>query len=362
MKVLLYTISSLIGSIVIIAILFFSEKRDIHIKNNFQRSFLSINPLDSAQILDLKYNSYYIAGLTEKKIYLANATKSDFFLTADYGLTDTLSLYLDIPDYENVAWQALRLQVDSPYVYITEGIIPNVIYGTFPNLEFTKTNLKNLNFQKSIAIRPSNIVIRRYDTEAQQTVLVNVPINPITSGFDASIYKLEKQLDGFFCSGGDILYNHHLSQIIYVYTYRNKFIGLDTNLNVLYKGNTIDTNSVAKIKIDTLLYEHKTQVKSSNAKFVNKRAAVYKDWLYIHSGLIADNESKEEFDTNSVIDVYSLKDLKYKFSFYLPDYQGEKLHDFKVHHKKIIAVQDHFLITYNFNPFQSMKVDPVPNQ
>ncbi|MCG8321921.1 MAG: hypothetical protein MI921_20660 [Cytophagales bacterium] len=351
MKTLLYISSCLLGSIIIIIGLYLSEQIDNkRNKNNFQRIFLSTNPLDSIHVLDLKYNSYYIAGLTKKKIYLANATKSDFLILTDYDLTDTLSMDLNIPEYENVAWGAIKTQVDSPYVYIAEGIVPTVIQGTFPDFQYMKTNLKNLDFNKSVAIKPSNIVIRRHDSELQQTVLVKAPMNPSSLRLDTLSYALEKQLDGFFCSDGVILYNHHLAQIIYVYAYRNQFIGLDANLNVLYKGNTIDTISRAKIKVDTLVYENKTQVKSSNAKIVNKRAAVHKDWLYVHSGLMADNELKEHFDENSVIDVYSLRDQKYKFSFYLPVYKDKKVHDFKVDDNKIVAMHDRFLITYRFNP------------
>ncbi|MCG1037959.1 hypothetical protein KI686_16295, partial [Polaribacter sp. DS7-9] len=58
---------------------------------------------------------------------------------------------------------------------------------------------------------------------------------------------LEKQIDGLFCTDGMLHYNRKRHQLIYLYYYRNQYILMDTLLNIVHKGNTIDTNRVAKI-------------------------------------------------------------------------------------------------------------------
>ncbi len=67
---------------------------------------------------------------------------------------------------------------------------------------------------------------------------------------------------------------------------------------------------------------------SSPPLVVNKSAVVDDGHLFVHSNLMANNEASKAFDEASVIDVYSLTDGAYKFSFYIPDYQSHKASSF----------------------------------
>jgi hypothetical protein len=62
---------------------------------------------------------------------------------------------------------------------------------------------------------------------------------------------------------------------------------------------------------------------------VNKKSTVSEKYLFINSGLKANNEEKELFSEYSVIDVYSVEDGKYQFSFYLPKHRGIKTNKFQ---------------------------------
>jgi hypothetical protein len=47
-----------------------------------------------------------------------------------------------------------------------------------------------------------------------------------------------------------------------------------------------------------------------------------------------------------VVDVYDLLDRTYKFSFYIPSYNGKKMHDFKVDGNRLIVLIDRMIIVY----------------
>src|SRR5690606_29648613 len=97
---------------------------------------------------------------------------------------------------------------------------------------------------------------------------------------------LEKQIDGSFCVDGDLLYNPNTNSLVYVYRYRNQFMHLDTTLNTLFKGYTIDTISKVKIKVS----EAKTAngikfILSSPPLIVNKKSYASGNYLFIHSNI-----------------------------------------------------------------------------
>ena len=352
MKGAIYILICSILGILIVMALFARSTSTSKIKNNFQRSFLSLDPLNSIQVLNLKHNGYYFAGLSENQIYLGNFVVTDKLLVIDHSLTKILYLLTNIPDTTNFSnniklkLKSLKITVDSPRIFIYDKINANLFNGDMSELHYKHYDLSNLTFNKFVSISTSTFVLSTYDPKIKQNTLLKIDTN-LPSLKEAS-FALTKQVDGIFSTEGTLLYNHYLSQIIYVYLYRNQYVSLDTRLNVLYQGNTIDTISHANIKIQRVPSENRT-VLTSNPVKVNQYCTVYENWLYIRSGLLADNEPKGKFEQNSVIDVYSLKNQHYQFSFYLPDFKDEKMLEFKVFGNKILALYNHYLISYQFD-------------
>ncbi|WP_268225205.1 hypothetical protein [Sinomicrobium oceani] len=351
MKKIIYTVSSLIiGLTPIIAFYFYSSQTNIH-KNNFERSFLPPEQLHNKQVLEIQDRGYYIAHITPEKVFISTYTAPNRLLIINYNLTEIQSVELSIPDVQlsvvksaKISAKAVKITIDSTNVFIVDKATPALIYGELSGTSYT--HLGNNNFNEAIALPPSSFIIRRYNSRLQQNVLRKV--SKKSNNEDTVSYKLEKQVDGIFCTLGTMLYSKDLHQIIYVYRFRNQYVGLDTTLNVLYIGNTIDTTSYAKIKTQTVPSENRI-VLSRYTPEVNKHCTIFGNQLYIHSGLKADNELKDQFDKNSVIDVYSLKNQEYQFSFYLPNHEGKKLTDFRVYNDKIMALYDHFIVTYRIN-------------
>lgn len=335
-----------LGSLVLVAVLYFSvPKKEIFRDNGFKRHFKD-EVLSNRSFLDLEYNSYYLAGLTNESIFLGNYRKHNFYLQTNHQLTDTLNVPFSLPKTDKKPSRVQNIAVNTPDVFITDRLTPLLFYGIQSEMTFIPANIRGIYFDIMVPLNRSEMVFRTYDPIHQQKVLKAAFLD--SSNNTLPTYVLEKQVDGVFCTDGFFLHNQAYDQVLYVYYYRNQYMAFNSKLDLMYQGNTIDTVSQAKVQVGNIASENKkTLVKRPG--IVNKRGAVYGDKLYIGSGLIADNESIEAFEANSVVDVYSLKDQSYQFSFYIPAFKKLKTKEFRVYDDKLVAIYSNYLVTYEIN-------------
>jgi hypothetical protein len=201
-------------------------------------------------------------------------------------------------------------------------------------------------FAEATPISASTVVIRTFASESREYLLARETSYPPHVTRIPGL--LEKQVDGLFCTDGMLRYDHESNRLVYLYYYRNEFVCMDTALNLIYRANTIDTTSRAKIEVVEIESE-KSMTLASPPLIVNKKSCVSGGLLFVNSNLMANNESEEEFNDASVIDVYSLADGKYRISFYLPNYENQKIKYFMVHRDRLIAVYAHYLLSYRMN-------------
>lgn len=161
-------------------------------------------------------------------------------------------------------------------------------------------------------------------------------------------YRLGTKVNDFFSSDGKLIQVAGNAQMIYVYYYQNKFLSLDSNLRITYTEKTIDTTSHPQIKIHNNKKLHQMTL-DAPPKFVNKQASANSYYLFIHSAIKADNELDKEIKVVNPIDVYALKNGKYEFTIYLPNFDDEKLKDFRVDGNVLSALYDHYLYFYKLD-------------
>ncbi|WP_148044228.1 hypothetical protein [Sinomicrobium pectinilyticum] len=315
-----------------------------HEHNSFHRSFPP-HPIIRAGGIDLKYNSYYIAGTDSNRVYLSNLTAPLHLLSVNLPDLDTTHIRLSIEDPENTKFRRnTKVEVLPPYFYITDGVTPRLLRGKIGEWHARRFMYDSAFFSVAIPIGPKSFALRSTSSKTREHVLGKEtnksPHVKLVPGL------LEKQVDGIFCTDGMLHYNRELSQLIYLYHYRNQYIVTDTSLNLLYRRNTIDTNSRAKIKTATITSEN-SKTMATPPLMVNKRSATYGDRLLVHSDLMAKNESKKAFSKASVIDVYHLKRGKYEMSFYIYPYNELKLTNFEITNKNLIALHGQYLVVYN---------------
>jgi hypothetical protein len=313
--------------------------------NHRHNGFIRLIPPHVAipgRIYDLRGNSFYLAGTTPSRFYLSSTTTPQLIRDFSFDLTDSNTHRLSMPSAGGHFARSLKVSVDSPAIYLFEGVSPTLVQGQLGDSLLHRTTGK-FYFNLATPLSPASAIFR-----AANLHRMNIFIKQLNDSLTTVDTILEKQVDGIFCTDGALHAQPPANRLIYVYSYRNQFIVLDTNLKIQYKARTIDTISQVKFKVGYIASE-KSLTLSSPPTFVNKESCVSGNYLFIHSGLRADNDESSMYDIGSPIDVYSLIDGKYLLSFYLPDYRQHKIRDFRVFNNTLIALYDHYAYSYQLN-------------
>ena len=305
------------------------------------------HPLELMGKKDLGSDAYYLAGTSADRIYLGNSRGALKLLVCDYNLHDTIPYHLQLEGGEHLLFTSPRVYVDSPFFYFWDGTLPAIYKGAIAQRRAHAVKGLTAYFTQCLPLSDSSYALRSVRVSSNGYELAKM--NPEKDSLRFASGALQKQGDGFFSVDGSFLYDKGLNRLLYVYYYRNQFICLDTALNVLYRANTIDTFSTANMQV-TRLQRTNAVVLSSPPHVINRKSAAWKNYLFVHSGVSAQNENKKVFDRSSVIDVYTIKDHLYRFSFYLPAYGGQKLQDFMVDEGRVVALYCQFLFSYQINP------------
>lgn len=311
--------------------------------NPFERNLVR-GVLNEMRAVDLQYDSYYFAGSAEGEIYLGNSLmpRSLFVLQIDTGTVKQKVL---------TGWttpiRASKMRVDSPFVFIEDLVSYKILQADLEALKITAMPFDSIFFSEAIPLNSNSIIRRTFGDTSQEYILTKECISPdnTTKSYDL----LQKQIDGLFCTDGMLHYDQTTARLTYVYFYRNQFFCADTSLNLLFRGNTIDTITRAKIKVARIKSENSITLAGPPA-IVNRRSCVFQHWLFNNSSLMGKNEQLNEFNNVSVIDVYDLDNNgKYLASFYLPNYKGHKMKVFVVFQNKLIAIHGQYLVSYTIN-------------
>ena len=330
------------SSILIMLFFYFTVDKKTDKKNGFRRFFNSTVVTLNKQV-DLENPGYYIAGFTDNHIYLGTYQTPIHLIECTKSLSGTHHITLHINNNTPFFWKLARLSVDSPHVYITDGIKPTILYGYLNTLSLKAGKDPVCYFTHALNISPYSFIIRSVDSDSNQNILSKIQVD--SPYIRKSYGLLKKQVDGLFCTDGKLFYDKEAQRTLYLYFYRNQFICMDTNLNVIYKGKTIDTNVYAKIKTATVT--SKKIIFSAPPFSVNKNGCVHNGRLYVLSDLLADNEDPNILTKFEVIDTYSITDGQYLFSFYISKLRNQPIRNFQVMIDCIIVLYDHELCTYN---------------
>jgi len=340
-KKLLSIVICFVASVVVIVMIFVSSDYIKYRSNSFVR-LLPPHKIIPGAILDLKKTGYYFAGFNANDIYLGNFYIPNSILSIGSNMKDSIQIKPNFSPKTFLLKGSFSIVNDSS-VFVLDGNQPALFTGNLLNGNELKGSRPPF-FNKAIHIEKQSFVLR---------VVINgrnvlVKYKSDSTGFKFGNTLLKKQVDGVFCTDGNLVKTPDCKRIFYVYYYRNQFLCINPDLDLLYTGNTIDTNTIAKIKVSTLRSANQTTL-SSPPLFVNKQTAANNKFLFIVSGLKADNEKRSVLDGFSIIDLYKVQDGKYSFSFYLPNFNGKKLTDFRVDENNLYALYDHYLYKYQLN-------------
>jgi hypothetical protein len=117
---------------------------------------------------------------------------------------------------------------------------------------------------------------------------------------------------------------------------------------LLYRGNTIDTTTIADIKV-SFIKERGERKMSSIPRVVNNLTAVSDNMLFVSSALVGKFESKDMWKNATATDIYDLSNGYYMGSIYLYNGGKSKVSDFIIANKYLYAIAGNYLHRYDLN-------------
>ncbi|MEA9412635.1 MauE/DoxX family redox-associated membrane protein [Flavobacterium sp. PL02] len=339
----------------IVGVLFKLSEDIIDHRNNFVRRF----PGRAVKLheIDLKVNSYYFAGFTDDKIYLGNQTAPLLVIALDTVLQkrSEFKIHLNRTDFQ---FQSTQLRISPPDFYLIDGSVPVVYKGQVKDWKaYMKWN-GTPTFSHYELIDSLTLAFRSNSNTNGESILGSLHF-----GNEPKVHLnpnlLQKQIDGIFDVDGVLHYDKSLHKLVYTYLYRNEFIVADHELNLTYRGKTIDTISKAQIKVVEVT-SRKERKLAAPPLIVNKASAVCKNLLFVNSVLPGKYEPAEMWKEASVIDIYDLNTNYYKGSFYIYHIKNEKLKNFFVLDNNFYGFIGKYLVHYKLskgltNSYQNKK-------
>lgn len=317
--------------------------------NNEHRPFHRQLPphfLTHPLIKALENTKSYIIGMDSTTLYLGQTSSPLEVLKYKYRkgllLQDSILLNTQTP----IAWQLLNKRLISNKLYLYEGLTPNIFEYSLETKTPIKLPIDSLLFTDCIPLSPNNIILKTTDAKKRQQVIAQwTSENP---KLRIPNTNLTKQVDGFFCTDGDLIFNEDRKLLIYTYRYRNAFLVFDNHLNLIRTHHTIDPHVKADIKVASVKVHGKETIKlASVPHIVNRQSFSQGPWLFVNSNIPSKNDTKTNFKSKSVIDIYDLKQGRYTFSFYIPSYQGDTMNDFAIYNNTLAALYPQGIVIYN---------------
>jgi len=302
---------------------------------DFSRRFVKESPLLIASG-NLPDSSTYLAGSDDGYIYLGLSSDASRLLLLDSTLVNRKYLRVQYGPHSRTA----HVEVVPPKYYLYDFVNRSLRAGS-------------LNMADEISLCEGMIFSDAYPVD-ERSVIVRF-LSPFTNEFiigksftDTIVYApalLEKQIDGVFCTDGMLRFDRQFNRMVYTYYYRNQFFCTDTSLNLLYRSNTLDTTTRARIEVAEIESEQSVTL-STPPSIVNQDSWISGGYIFIQATAKARND-KIEHTRAAAIDVYSLTDGSYESSFYLPSSRSNRIRDFRVDRNRLIVLYKRSIAVYS---------------
>lgn len=338
-KISVLIVLAIVCPVILIISLFWAHGNRQQKKNGFIRRMLSNPKMDKSIILDNA--SWYIAGTRNDQLYLCNYGDPESILTLHLTTSDTQHLAVKIRQDLKIAWSTLKCATLNEQLLAYEGNVPNIFQGNIHTRILERLPVDSIRFDQLVPVSSASFVVRKWKDGQGFTTLFLQHHNVLST----TELSLDTGHAVGFASDGALMYDQASAKLVYLYTYANRFLSIDTGLLQVYQHHSIDTIRHPQLITDTLVSKNKV-ILAAPPLIVNRRGTAAQGLLFIHSGLKADNELSNAFDLAPVIDVYHIADGSYRGSFYLPNFSTGKLTDLKASANHLIAMNGEIIQVY----------------
>lgn len=330
-----------VGCILMVVILFHTSEKAMYFDNPFIRRYPQ-HPAEFKKKIDLKYNSFYIAGESGGRIYLANYDYPSYIQSYSALLDDKKEKKI-LMDPKKIPFKMITTKIQSPYFYLTDGSVPIILRGDLKDWKVNRELKGSPYFTIALPLDSTSIAVRSNSSKNMQNMLGIFDQYSIPKArFNRAL--LQKQVDGIFDTDGVLLYSE-ISGIVYVHRYRNEIIIADKKGSLIRRSHTIDTISKVKVKVSKLK-EGKRYAMSTPSYAVNENAAISGNLLFINSKVKGRYESDKLWETCFIIDVYDVERNAYVLSFPVFHTASKQLRSIAVNGKYLYAVIGNDLVVY----------------
>ena len=357
LKVALSILGTILGGIGVVIILAWNVIKLNNQNNGFVRNIVApqpklVNAIEKDEFID------FVSGGSNNRLFFQTKFANQVF-EADYNLQNGRILKLS-NQIDKATERGFTLDIRYPFVNVLLGNMPGAIryHLNSPLLLPAKDSFPTMAFTRCVMISPGSYIYRGISIDTNQRAINQLfyKYNSLTHALIKETNISELNNDAGMPSDGLLNYDSKTHLITYSNFYRNKFICMDTNLNLVYTSKTIDTINYFQIAPEAGKISKNTSLVTNTKpkRVINWKSCVSDGLLYNNSKLRADNETKTNSDDHAVIDVYDVKTGKYISSFYVPLYREEKMRDFKIVENRLIAVYKNYIVSYDMTPLESL--------
>ena len=338
---ILYILLTLVTATAVVVGLFFTSEHLMKKENPFVRRFLP-HHIDKAKYLDLEVNSYYIAGLTNDTVYLGNYTAPLLITAVSKDLTTKVEHQIKLDETQR-SFRSLSVHVHNNEFFVSDGTVPIIYKGNTHNWSAHKYMQEKVYFSLLQPLHENAFAFRSQQAKNGEHILGILNVKDTTT-FKLYPTALQKQIDGVFDTDGQLITDSKTNQALYTYYYRNQYLVFKPQTNQFTQGKTIDTTTLAKIKVTQLANGEKKM--SAPPHKVNTKTYAYNGKLYIKSELLGKNEPKSMWQQASIIDVYDYNKNEYQYSFYAYNHQKDKIKEFAINDQYFFGLVGNSLVRY----------------
>ncbi|MFV5687823.1 MauE/DoxX family redox-associated membrane protein [Flavobacterium sp. ZT3R25] len=181
-------------SVGIVAVLFILSEDIMHHRNNFVRRFAG--NATKVNEIDLKFSSYYFAGIANDKIYLGNYTQPLLVTTLDTLLHKREKFKIH-PSRTDFPFQSVQVRVLPPNFYLIDGPVPIIFKGNIKDCNGSVKWNGSTTFSHYQLIDSLTLAIRSNDNLKGESQLGSLYFgNKSKARFNENL--LQKQIDGIF--------------------------------------------------------------------------------------------------------------------------------------------------------------------
>jgi len=316
--------------------LYFGSDRINKSRNHFIRIFAP-HVQKEMKSYDIGNKNWYVSGFSINSLSLNHRHYLNALLTVNLKSYDTTMSIISIPHF---SLKNPKIHIWKDNLYVLDGDQPAIYIASINDVKHSGLVNNKYYFDMALPTDENSFVVRFLNRRNEFT-LGRLDSNKLIE----APKLLQGKGDGIMSKDGILLTDNINRKIVYLSYYRNEYLVADQNMKLLYRGKTKDTVNVSKIKVGKP-DKNGNVVMASPPIVTNKLAALYNNYLFVNSALLADNENRTFFNGSSVIDVYDIREGLYKFSFYIPDHKNKKIREFNVFGDKLVAMFEDQCIIY----------------